>query len=134
MDKGSAQGKKVAFWAIGLDCCEERSDFKCGDGADAEHQGGVRAPPDSWMDKETGMFMKAARLAAAVHDLKIDEEVILLHWVSDPSGAQARAILTVFGIDILGAGLFELLVLVLAVLALRHETALDAQEQRMQMG
>merc|ERR1719183_150155 len=75
--------RTIAFWAIGYDCCEARGSFKCGAEGN-QVRGGVRAPPDGVFAKDRGMFLKAVNQSAAVNNLVVDEDVILLHWVTDP--------------------------------------------------
>lgn len=106
------QGRKsVAFWAIGYDCCDKRGNFECGDMAATTHKG-TRAPPDGVFHKDTGMFMKAVEQAAAVHDLDIDEDVVLLHWVKDPQGHRFKMFFAALGGVLLGNAIFALLAFV----------------------
>lgn len=119
MDKNQKR-KSVAFWAIGYDCCDARGNFKCGD---AKHHGGVRAPPDGLLVQDHVMFMKAVSQAAAVNNLEVDEDVILLHWVKDPDAEAVAKFFSALGADFIGAGLFALLVLIMSggILAAEHE-------------
>merc|ERR1719464_2253893 len=73
IDRGTAQARKVSFWAIGLDCCGIRSRFECGD-AGSKARGGARAPPDGVFDRPSAGFLKAVRQAAHVYDLEVPAE------------------------------------------------------------
>jgi len=119
MDKNQNR-QSVAFWAVGYDCCDARGNFKCGD---TKGHGGVRAPPDGLLVQDRVMFMKAVSQAAAVNDLQVDEDVILLHWVKDPDAAAVEKFFSALGADFIGAGLFALLVLIMngGILAAEHE-------------
>lgn len=121
--------KTVAFWAIGYDCCDARGKFKCGsDGG--KLKGGVRAPPDGVFSRDRGMFLKAVGQSAAVNNLHVDEDVILLHWVADPDHEAMQKLLSAIGADFIGAGLFALFVLLMIFvgLAAEHEYS-DSQNK-----
>lgn len=101
------QGRKsVAYWAIGYDCCSARGDFDCGD---ADSNKGARAPPDGFFYRDTGYFMNAVKQAAAVNDLELDDDIVLLHWVTDPNARKAGKFFTAIGAVCLGAAIFALL-------------------------
>lgn len=120
----NAKRKTVAFWAIGYDCCESRGGFKCGADGD-KVRGGVRAPPDGIFAQDRGMFLKAVNQSAAVNNLYVDEDTILLHWVEDPDHEAMAKFFSAIGADFIGAGLFALLVMLLifAGLAAEHDYA-----------
>jgi hypothetical protein len=107
--KDSNQGRKsIAFWAIGYDCCAHRGTFECGD-VGANHREGARAPPDGVFYRDTGMFMKAVKQSAAVNDLDLDADIVLLHWMKDPQGDKFHKFFVAVGAVLLGGGLFSLL-------------------------
>jgi hypothetical protein len=114
-----AKRKTVAFWAIGYDCCDARGKFKCGAGHTG--RGGVRAPPDGFFAQDQAMFKKAVSQSAAVHNLHIDEDLILLYWVEDPDHEAMTKFLSAIGADLIGAGLFALLTLLLVFIGLAAE-------------
>lgn len=109
----------VSFWAIGYDCCDARGKFKCG--GHENTRGGVRAPPDGIFAQDRGMFLKAVNQSAAVHNLDVDEDVILLHWVEDPDSVAVEKFFSALGADFIGAGLFALLVLLMVGIGLAAE-------------
>lgn len=115
-----AQGRKpISLWAIGYDCCDPRGKFKCGDGEAGRK--GVRAPPDGIFHVDHGLFLKAVSLSAAVHNLDVGQDIILLRWVKDADEEALRkffaAVLTV----LLGAALFAIFVLVMTGIGLTAE-------------
>jgi len=112
--------KTVAFWAIGYDCCDARGNFKCGAEGD-KVRGGVRAPPDGVFAQDRGMFLKAVNQSAAVNNLYVDQDVILLHWVEDPEAEALKKFFSALGADFIGAGLFALLTLLLILIGLGAE-------------
>lgn len=108
------QGRNaIAFWAIGYDCCDARGKFECGDAGNSKVRGGVRAPPDVLFSEDTGLFLKAVQQASAVHNLDIDEDVVMLHWVENPDSVAVAKLFAAFGTCLIGWALFGLLVLVL---------------------
>jgi len=116
VDTGSLQTRKVTFWAVGINCCSFRGDFKCGDaGKDSSGmvRGAARAAPDGVFFRpwEAG-YANAIRQAAAVYDLEVDEEAILVKWVDDPGAASRALIFCSLGVVLLGAALFALVSLV----------------------
>jgi len=115
MDSGVEQRRSVSFWAIGENCCSSRGEFECGSAGDALAQGGVRVPPDGLLHREHGEYMRAVRQAAAVFDLAIDDEPVLLRWVADPGVEGHAALMGGVGVLLLGLGLFALLVMAMAV-------------------
>jgi len=119
VDSGPQQARKISFWAVGLNCCGERASFECGGAGAVGAQAAVRAPPDSLFRRSHSDFMPAIRQAAAVYDLAVDEDPILLHWADDPSSPQWAAFLYTLGVIGLGTALFSILEAAMLALALR---------------
>jgi len=115
VDAGAAQTRKVTFWAVGVNCCSFRGDFKCGDAGNDSGmvKGAARAPPDGVLFRpwEAG-YANAIRQAASIYDLEVDEEAILLSWVDDPGASSRALIFCSLGVVLLGAALFALVSLV----------------------
>jgi len=108
MDSGPQQVRKVTFWAIGLDCCASRGSFNCGTDLELA-RGGVRAVPDGIFAHSRSEYVQALHQAASIADLVVDENPILVHWVSDPAVEQRAklwgALLQVcFGMLFMGLG------------------------------
>lgn len=111
VDSGAAQTTRVGFWAVGTDCCDFRGSFECGDaGANAGNvKSGSRAPRDGIFERRRTNFIHAIEQAAAVYNLQVDTDPILVNWVADPAGAQGASLAAAFGVVFLGAGFFVLL-------------------------
>lgn len=108
------QGRKsIGYWAIGYDCCDARGQFDCGD---VDGNKGARAPPDGFFYHDTGYFMSAVKQAAAVNDLELDDDIILLHWVNDPGSRKVGKFWTALGAVGLGAAIFSVLAFAIIVL------------------
>lgn len=110
LDSGPSQTRTVSFWAVGYDCCNARGDFECGAAGNSGARGGVRLSASSILDDQYEDFTAAVQQAAAVYDLHVDDDSILIRWVENPMAEQAKTLLSAFGILILGTGLFVLLI------------------------
>jgi len=110
MDSGTAQTNTATFWAIGVDCCPARGNFMCGASATRAAGGaGVRARTDGLFVDSNREFRHAIAQAAAIAELTVDADPILLHWVSDPSAEQLSQMLRACGVVFGGAVAFALL-------------------------
>lgn len=111
IDSSFEQSRKVGFWAVGYDCCAApRGDFRCGAVDKEGAHGGVRLSNDGILERTYEEFTKAIQQSAAVNDLVIDEDAILVKWVQDPAREQVHAMVQGLGTVILGAGFYVLLV------------------------
>jgi len=120
MDSGPGQLRRASFWAIGVDCCEVRGGFTCGAISGAA-RGGVRAVPDGLFVSSRREYIKAISQAAAIADLAVDDDPILVHWVEKPNAEQFSKFGSAVGVLGIGAGLFTLTALLaLAVETLRY--------------
>jgi len=41
---GEANQKEIQYWAVGLDCCDDRAGFRCDDATDLSNKGGLVVP------------------------------------------------------------------------------------------
>lgn len=110
IDAGSSQGSTVGFWAIGLDCCGARGEFECGAASSDGSHGGLRVDPGGILERSGENFLRAIEQAAAVYDLKIEDDPIMVRWVEDPTAEQTNALLSALGVLLLGTASFVLLV------------------------
>lgn len=125
---GGLQARMITFWAIGTNCCTARGTFTC---AKQEARGGVRATLDGIFVQSHQEFLKAIAQAAAVSDLAVDDNPILVHWVADPAAEQRDKLLGAFGVLGLGTALFALVALgALAVNALQKLGAASSPRSR----
>lgn len=89
-----SSGPKVAFWAVGKDCCGNRRDFEC-DGAGETEVRNAFALKDLEKDALTKLlvprsvrpqYLKAVRAAEALHNMQSEnpENILLVRWAADP--------------------------------------------------
>merc|ERR1719506_3173269 len=87
-------GPKVAFWAVGKDCCGNRREFECDGAGETEVQNAftVSELEKDWLTKllvprtSRPMYLKAVEAAKAIHNLQSenDDKIILVRWASQP--------------------------------------------------
>jgi len=91
-----SRGPVVQFWAVGIDCCNSRNNFRCDSAGTDEGnkmRGGIvlHEPSESLSSNffaprtNHEEFMQAVRAAAALHELRTVSQPVLVHWVNDPS-------------------------------------------------
>lgn len=85
-------GSRVEFWAVGVDCCQQRGKFGCDD-ALAENplaqKGGLVVLDGGFLlQKNVAYYKKAVATAEASYDLISAPEPIFLRWVHDPVAMQ----------------------------------------------
>lgn len=73
------EGTQVGYWAAGLNCCDERSNFRCGDVTNPSILGGVVVVEK----EEVEMYDLAARMSAATFDLALPEDRQFVRWGTD---------------------------------------------------
>lgn len=81
---GEETGAPVGFWAAGLDCCESRHNFRCGDALVADARAGVRISENDPLGAGLDQFKKSVAMAAQVYGFEASEEPVLVWWVKDP--------------------------------------------------
>lgn len=84
-----SSGQRVEFWAVGMNCCSGRNDFRCGDvGSPAVKSGVVLMDWDtnSLLPTQHEYYLKAVKEAEAAFDLVSASEPLLLFWTKDPAG------------------------------------------------
>lgn len=70
--------KVPQYWAVGEDCCEERSAFACDDVADKAARMGVI------VDDHADIYQRAVKMAGSVYGLQTPTgQPLLLRWTSD---------------------------------------------------
>lgn len=72
---GSATQSDPSFWAAGMNCCGDRTDFKCGSSDDSDARAMVVYADDN------GHFAKAVRMATSVYGITAVERAIAGYWV-----------------------------------------------------
>lgn len=81
---------EVNFWAVGKDCCHQRSNFDCGDARDSVAKAGlVYQDSSQWFaPHDRAKYAAAARQAAATYSLAIPDEPVFLTWARDPESTE----------------------------------------------
>lgn len=111
IDSGETQIRRVSFWAVGIDCCGWRGDFRCHDAGNVGARSAVVAADDGIFSKSKTEYIRAAKQAAAEYDLAVGVNAIFVHWVQDPKQVQWTNFVKALGVDALGAGGFSLVAL-----------------------
>lgn len=71
----------IEFWAVGINCCDQRANFRCG--RPASKAGLVYSELD--VHKElVHNFHMAAREAGAAFGIKVSKDPMFVRWVEDP--------------------------------------------------
>lgn len=116
------QSKRVEYWAVGKDCCDQRGDFLCDDASDPTASnavvilGGTMLLPGQEQTRNKH-WIRAVREAEAAHDLASSEGAMLVRWVRDPVTIQDQ--LHSSGVMLLGVGAaLELVVAVILMCVL----------------
>lgn len=74
-----AQNLKIQFWAVGTDCCLQRSTFSCGEAMDPDARGAV-----SLSDDHKSEFDDAVKGAETAFGLTPNDDFKLVQWRRDP--------------------------------------------------
>eukprot|EP00405_Crypthecodinium_cohnii_P009408 CAMPEP_0206436204 /NCGR_PEP_ID=MMETSP0324_2-20121206/10346_1 /ASSEMBLY_ACC=CAM_ASM_000836 /TAXON_ID=2866 /ORGANISM="Crypthecodinium cohnii, Strain Seligo" /LENGTH=306 /DNA_ID=CAMNT_0053903329 /DNA_START=83 /DNA_END=999 /DNA_ORIENTATION=- len=80
---------KVAFWAIGHNCCDSRGGFHCGDSTDLS----VRSAIHAMHQQGDQRFELAIKKAAADNELVVGDHPIMVFWEKDPAGVAEKALM-----------------------------------------
>lgn len=75
--------QKIHYWATGINCCEPRQHFHCGQVTDDKATGAVRLTK---VDRYDYRFIKAVRAAEKEYGLQRNDMYLLLDVVEDPVG------------------------------------------------
>lgn len=78
-----APSTAVEFWAVGADCCQERSGFRCDDAAQVGVTSAISADPDG---ADVPLYREAIRQAESLYGLKSGEGAIFVRWLKSPEG------------------------------------------------
>eukprot|EP00929_Paragymnodinium_shiwhaense_P007561 TRINITY_DN111477_c0_g1_i1.p1 TRINITY_DN111477_c0_g1~~TRINITY_DN111477_c0_g1_i1.p1 ORF type:complete len:323 (+),score=66.49 TRINITY_DN111477_c0_g1_i1:206-1174(+) len=111
VDSGSAQDRTINFWAVGLDCCNARGDFECGAADLYGSRGGIRLSAQGLLENQYEDFKQAINQAAAVYDLGVEDDPIMVRWVENPAVEQVKMLMSALGTLILGTVSFVGLVI-----------------------
>eukprot|EP00405_Crypthecodinium_cohnii_P059534 CAMPEP_0206634592 /NCGR_PEP_ID=MMETSP0325_2-20121206/70122_1 /ASSEMBLY_ACC=CAM_ASM_000347 /TAXON_ID=2866 /ORGANISM="Crypthecodinium cohnii, Strain Seligo" /LENGTH=724 /DNA_ID=CAMNT_0054160395 /DNA_START=159 /DNA_END=2333 /DNA_ORIENTATION=- len=70
---------RIQYWAVGTDCCEQRTNFDCG----SARMPWLSRQAVSYPSLEDNHYRKAIAMAAAVHGTRSSDELRLVHFVPD---------------------------------------------------
>eukprot|EP00397_Hematodinium_sp_SG-2012_P059799 GEMP01077097.1.p1 GENE.GEMP01077097.1~~GEMP01077097.1.p1 ORF type:complete len:308 (+),score=66.49 GEMP01077097.1:167-1090(+) len=87
LNKQNADSGVTDFWAVGVDCCDTKSSFWCGDADDASAHDAIVLGDATYTflsPRRTNReaFLKAVNLVRAEYNLPV-REPLLLHWVKN---------------------------------------------------
>merc|ERR1719359_1368204 len=80
---------RVEFWAVGLDCCDQRNHFYCDDSGDLSVHAGAVLVDENMLKAELLYYKRAVSVAEAAFSLVSAEDPIFVHWVRSPEAYQA---------------------------------------------
>jgi hypothetical protein len=84
---GLRENSRVQYWAAGLNCCEQRSNFQCGDANFRGTHGAIVLPRS--LQTLQG-YEAAIHGAESAYGLEISDTFMLLAWTEDPIGYRNR--------------------------------------------
>jgi len=89
-------GSKVEYWAVGMDCCGQRSEFTCDAAADTGVWGGVVVQDSSflWGKSNFDHYHLAVKQAEAAFDLVSAKEILFIRWVENPEAIEHEMLTT----------------------------------------
>eukprot|EP00933_Yihiella_yeosuensis_P071645 TRINITY_DN79873_c0_g1_i1.p1 TRINITY_DN79873_c0_g1~~TRINITY_DN79873_c0_g1_i1.p1 ORF type:complete len:364 (+),score=52.12 TRINITY_DN79873_c0_g1_i1:168-1259(+) len=78
-------GKRVSFWAVGVDCCRRRGMFRCGPVWNTSVSGGLAVVRQGWRTiNNVAAYKNAMEQAAATYELVLDENPVFVRWGATP--------------------------------------------------
>jgi len=78
---------RVEYWAVGKDCCKQRSEFGCGDALKPGARGAIVQLPGPHFLVTDGIpyWKRAVQVAEAAYDVQSADEPLFVRWVADPT-------------------------------------------------
>lgn len=87
--KDANSGSRVEFWAVCVNQCGGRRDFRCDDASDPTARGAVTLIDHStFMPSQMEYFHRAVKEAEASFDLVSSSEPLFVRWLKDPDTYQ----------------------------------------------
>lgn len=87
----SYSGARVEYWAVGVNCCEQRGGFSCDDAmkeSNSARGGLVVQDVGLFRQSPFDYYHKAVHTAEAQYDLVSSSEPLFVRWVADPDELQ----------------------------------------------
>lgn len=76
----------AGYWAVGIDCCKERSYFNCGDILNTSAKGSIVVLPSSSSARShLDKYSIAAKMAATTYGMSLMTNATFVYWMSDTS-------------------------------------------------
>lgn len=97
MSRATASSREVHFWAVGMDCCEPLSGFRCGQSLRAGVRAGAVESPgggvgSSYATHKYQLYNRAAQQAAAIYQLTTESRPVFVRWMEDPESSIMRSL------------------------------------------
>jgi len=105
---------RVEFFAVGLDCCEARWDFRCGESTNTQAHAGIVVSGDGASKEATDRFIMAAKQAAGIYRFHIPNRPVFVEWVADMDNAAGHSLTSAILTMILLSFIAALLLLLVA--------------------
>ena len=100
----------IQYWAVGVDCCQGRSQFACGDVTDSKARSGLVVFDNrGFFPSQMHFFQQAAKQAAAEYGVVSARDAIFVEWTRDATALQNR--LEFFGQNFFGKRIFVVIFL-----------------------
>lgn len=123
------QLSQVEFWAVGFDCCEPLSMFRCGDSLKFSARTGMvvsRAASEP-IAYQYWRFQQAAQQAAAIYHIRTPREPVFVEWVASASVTQDYKLrMAIINVVLMCALHFMLSIIIAAIL---HWSASKGQQR-----
>jgi len=81
---GDPSSAPIAYWAVGVGCCDSRGGFTCDSAQDKSAHQAVPVRPYNIGPEVTSHYNHAIRMAAAANDLEVAKETVFVMWHKDP--------------------------------------------------
>lgn len=119
LNRALAERREVHYWAVGRDCCEPLSGFRCGHALRPGVRAGVVESPGAGVGSSFATFKyeqynRAAQQAAAIYNLNTESRPVFLRWTEDPTTAIMKSLDQAFAWAALLSIFYLLISLILA--------------------
>eukprot|EP00933_Yihiella_yeosuensis_P080583 TRINITY_DN94035_c0_g1_i1.p1 TRINITY_DN94035_c0_g1~~TRINITY_DN94035_c0_g1_i1.p1 ORF type:complete len:301 (+),score=65.64 TRINITY_DN94035_c0_g1_i1:123-1025(+) len=81
-----SEGRKIQFWAAGVDCCGARGSFSCDDAWDIKAKAGVTIEQPAMLTQ----YGRAVSQATAAYGMESTKTPVFVRWVVDPSRVEVN--------------------------------------------
>lgn len=86
-------GSRVEFWAVCLNACGSRRDFRCDSAGDPSAHGAIAVRDHGFLlPGKMDFYKRAVREAEAAFDLVSSSEPLFVRWIADPDAYQEQSL------------------------------------------